>query len=345
MSAANSFGSRLILSTFGESHGPAIGAVIDGVPAGIKWDQDLLLRELARRRPGTSNIVSGRRESDKPEILSGIYEGKTLGTPIAVVIRNRDARSQDYKSIAKKPRAGHADDVWRTKFGHSDPRGGGRSSGRETACRVVGGAIAQMVLKQLAPKLKITGFSRQIGPHELSEKDLLALARAKGLYPADNFVARFPSDSIEESVEKLLKDAKYEGLSYGGLAEIWVDNMPENLGQPVFHKLKADLASAIMSIGATTAMEIGEGFRATKAEGSEFHRRKDNDRYGGIRGGISTGSRLVLRAGFKPTSSVLDVAKKGRHDPCIVPRAVPVLEAMVSFVLADHLLWTRTDRI
>ncbi len=344
MSGANSFGQRLILTSFGESHGTALGCVLDGVPAGVKWDETLLLRELDRRRPGTSKIVSGRSEGDHPEILSGVYEGKTLGTPIAVLIRNQDARSGDYKEIAKKPRPGHADDVWREKFGHSDPRGGGRSSGRETVSRVVGGAVAQMLLKQLAPKLRVCGFAHQIGPFTLTDKDLRAFNKPK--VRADEFVARFPSASQQAFVEKLLSDAKAEGKSYGGVAEIWVDGVPKSLGQPVFHKLKADLARAFMSVGATASLEIGDGLSVTQAEGSEFHKSGASpERYGGLRGGITTGERLIARVGFKPTSSVLDVAKKGRHDPCIVPRAIPVLEAMTWLVLADHVLWARTDRV
>lgn len=344
MSGANSFGSRLTLTSFGESHGPALGAVLDGVPAGIKWDEALLRTELRRRRPGQSEIVSLRGEKDEAEVLSGVFEGKTLGTPIAVIIRNEDARSEDYKQIAKKPRAGHADDVWLQKFGHSDPRGGGRSSGRETVSRVIGGSVAQMILKTLAPKLRVNGFASQIGPFALNEKDLRAFSRLKTKYPADGFTARFPSRSEEKAVEKLLLDAKTEGHSYGGVAEIWVDGVPAGLGQPVFRKIKADLASACLSLGATSAFELGAGFEAAHAEGSKFHS-EQNQVYGGIRGGITTGERLIFRVAFKPTSSVLDVAKKGRHDPCIVPRALPVLEAMTYHVLVDHLLWARTDRV
>lgn len=346
MSGANSFGSRFVLTSFGESHGVALGAVIDGVPAGVKWDESLLLLELARRRPGQSNVVTARQEGDVPEVLSGVHEGKTLGTPIAVIIRNHDMRSQDYRKIAKKPRQGHADDMWKGKFGHSDPRGGGRSSGRETVARVIGGAVASMFLQQLFPKLRIRGFATRIGPFELIEKDFMAFARAKGRHTVDRFVARFPSVAKQKEVERLLLDAKAEGRSYGGVAEIWVDGAPGFLGQPVFRKLKADLAAAYLSVGATTSMEVGAGEEAVRAEGSKFHRdESDPARYGGIRGGISTGERLVLRIGFKPTSTVLDTAKSGRHDPCIVPRAIPVLEAMTALVLADHVLWRRTDRV
>lgn len=345
MSGANSFGSRLVLTTFGESHGVALGGVIDGVPSGLKWDQDLLETELRRRRPGQSKVVSGRGEGDRPEVLSGVYEGKTLGTPIAILVRNEDARSQDYKEIAKKPRAGHADDVWKDKFGHSDPRGGGRSSGRETVARVMGGAVAKMVLKKTNPKIRIIGFARAIGEFELSEADLKALGRNKSLYPADAFSSRYPSEAEAPSVERLLIAAKEKGLSYGGIAEIWVDGLPKGLGQPVFKKIKADLAAAAMSLGATAGIEFGEGFGVTLEEGSEFHSQKSQKAYGGIRGGITTGDRLVFRVAFKPTSSVLDVAKKGRHDPCIVPRAIPVLESMTALVLADHVLWAKGDRL
>ncbi len=345
MSGANSFGSRFVLTTFGESHGVALGSVIDGVPAGLKWDQALLERELARRRPGQSKVVSARAEGDRPEVLSGVYEGKTLGTPIAILVRNEDARSQDYKEIAKKPRAGHADDMWKDKFGHSDPRGGGRSSGRETVSRVMGGAVAKMLLRKTNPKLKIIGFARAIGEFELSDADLSALGKSKAEYPADAFASRYPSKQEAPAVERLLVEAKAKGLSYGGIAEIWVEGLPKGLGQPVFRKIKADLAAAAMSLGATAGVEFGEGFGTTLEEGSEFHSQKDPSAYGGIRGGITTGDRLVFRVAFKPTSSVLDVAKKGRHDPCIVPRAIPVLESMTALILADHVLWSKADRL
>lgn len=340
MSGANSFGSRLIMTSFGESHGPALGVVVDGVPAGIVWNAEILNKELARRRPGQSRVVSARAELDDVEILSGVYEGRTLGTPIAALVRNRDARSEDYESIAKKPRRGHADDVWKMKFGHTDPRGGGRSSGRETVARVIAGAIAKMFLTHVAPELKVTGFATQIGPFQLNEKDLANVMNES----VDSFVARFPTGDQSQHVEKLLLEAKAQGRSYGGVAEIWVDGVPAGLGQPVFRKIKADLAAAALGLGATASFEIGEGAESSLAEGSEFHSSQD-DVYGGVRGGITTGERLRYRVAFKPTSSVLDVAKKGRHDPCIVPRAIPVLEAMTAFVLADHYLWARGDRI
>jgi len=342
MSGANSFGSRFVVTSFGESHGVALGAVIDGVPAGLPWDDEILRSELARRRPGTSSVVSARQEQDRAEVLSGVYQGKTLGTPIAVIVRNHDQRPEDYAEIARAaPRPGHADDVWKTKFAHADPRGGGRSSGRETVARVMGGAVARMLLRELSPGLRVTAFSRAIGPFSLSEDEVKMFMQA----PSDDFVARFPSASRSSAVEKLLSDAKSEGRSYGGIAEIRVSGAPAGLGQPVFHKLKADLASALIGVGAANSVEFGEGFAAATAEGSEFHRRKNADHYGGIRGGISSGETITVRVGFKPTATVLDEARKGRHDPCIVPRAIPVLEAMTFLVLADHFLWMRTDRI
>ena len=355
MSGSNSFGSRFILTSFGESHGAALGAVLDGVPAGIAWDEPLLTRELERRRPGQSSVVSSRGEKDEAEVLSGVYEGKTLGTPIAIIVRNKDARSEDYKQISSNPRPGHADDVWVNKFGHSDPRGGGRSSGRETLSRVIGGAIAQMILRTATLNVRVTGFASQIGPLSLSDADRTAIETS--LYANDRYIARFPSASQSAAVEKLLLDAKTNGHSYGGVGEIWIDGVPANLGQPVFHKIKADLASACMSLGATASFELGAGLASVTAEGSVFHGSGGasgstssggahvNESYGGIRGGITTGERIILRVGFKPTSSVMDVAKKGRHDPCIVPRALPVLEAMAYHVIADHLLWSRTDRV
>lgn len=315
---ANQFGNFFQLSSFGESHGAAMGVVIDGCPSGVPFDLELLQTELDRRRPGTSSAVSARSELDQVEVLSGVFEGQTLGTPIAMLVRNQDARSQDYKEIAKEPRIGHADDTWSSKYGHRDHRGGGRSSGRETVSRVMAGAVAQMFLRQIYPELQVKGEAKRIGPFE---------------------------SGITNEVMAFLEKAKIEGKSYGGTVGLTVKGMPKNLGQPVFHKLKSDLASAILSIGATTGFELGAGFSAVEEEGSEFHSRNDSEVYGGIRGGISTGEDLHFSVAFKPTSSVKDVAKKGRHDPCIVPRAIPVVEAMTWLVLADHELWRRLDQL
>ena len=343
--SANTFGTHFKITSFGESHGAGLGVVIDGCPAGVKWDLALLNQQLERRRPGQSAVVSQRAEVDAPEILSGVFEGHTLGTPIAILIRNQDVKSQDYEQIKNNARAGHADDVWKTKFGHTDHRGGGRSSGRETVSRVLGGSVARMLIQQLYPSLWIRGFASQIGEFKLSSSERLTHLSQSG--SADQYTARFPSGWHLEVFEAL-KKAQIDGQSWGGQAEIVVKGMPKGLGQPVFHKLKADLASAMMSVGATSAIEIGAGTEASSEKGTDFHGTQemaDGSQYGGIRGGISTGEDLILKVSFKPTSSILDIAKRGRHDPCIVPRAIPVLEAMVAVVLADHILWSRLDRI
>ncbi|MFN8790713.1 MAG: chorismate synthase [Bdellovibrionales bacterium] len=319
--SANSFGSRFVITTFGESHGAALGVVIDGCPSGLTWNQDLILKNLSRRRPGTSSVVSGRQESDQFEILSGVFEGKTLGTPIAMIVRNQDARSQDYDQIKSNPRAGHADDVWKEKFGYSDHRGGGRSSGRETVCRVLAGSVAQMLVQAWVPKLEVQATVVQIGSETV-----------QGPPYTPEVLAR-------------LEKAQKEGESFGGVIEVRVKNPSRSLGQPVFHKLKSDLAAAYMSIGAVSAVELGAGIESLHKKGTEFHSESASSNYGGIRGGLSTGEDILFRVHVKPTSSLLDVAKKGRHDPFIGTRAVPVVESMSYLVLADHLLWKRTDRL
>ncbi|MGE0764652.1 MAG: chorismate synthase, partial [Bdellovibrionales bacterium] len=244
----NTFGRYFSMRSFGESHGPALGVVVDGCPAGVKWDQDLLLNSLARRRPGQSSLVSARQEGDQPEVLSGVYEGQTLGTPIAIMVRNHDARPEDYAQIAKQPRLGHADDVWRDKFGHADPRGGGRSSGRETVARVMAGAVAQMFCQQLHPEIRTISFARQIGPIAMTAEDIQQAQESllHKNYWMDQFAARLPHEQKAQAVEQLLNLAKQEGKSYGGVAQTWIKGVPRGLGQPVFHKLKNDLAAAVM---------------------------------------------------------------------------------------------------
>ncbi len=343
----NTFGRLFRLTSFGESHGPAMGAVVDGCPAGVVWNQEILDRVLERRRPGQSSIVSARNEADQVEVLSGIYENKTLGTPIAMMIRNQDARSEDYQGVPEQGRQGHADDTWKKKFGHVDPRGGGRSSGRETVARVMGGAVAQMLAQTLVPEMKVVGFASQISSIALEEFELDAAENSllETPYWVDQFPSRFPHAEKSNEITRMLEQAKEEGLSYGGCASIWLENVPAGLGQPVFHKLKSELTAAMMSVGATAAVSIGAGFSASQKEGTQFHDPNDSSVYGGLRGGISTGERISLEVAFKPTSSVMDIAKKGRHDPCIVPRAIPVLEAMAWLVLADHLLLRKLDAV
>lgn len=327
------FGQHFQISSFGESHGKALGALIEGCPSGVHFDESLLLNWLTRRRPGHHSVVSARVENDMPEVLSGVYEGVTLGTPIAILIRNQDARSEDYDLIKKNPRAGHADDVWVGKYGHVDHRGGGRASGRETVARVLGGAVAQMMIRELYPQFSIHSHAAQVGPLVQSDDDYepegdwgLTAARAK---------------EIQEFLEK----SKSEGQSYGGVAEIHLQNVPPYLGQPVFNKIKADLAAAMLSVGAVSGFDFGSGFSAVATKGSDFHSQAESEVYGGIRGGLTTGEPISFRVAFKPTSSILDVAKKGRHDPCVLLRALPVLEAMTYLVFADHILWSRLDRV
>lgn len=314
MRVSNTFGELFRLTTFGESHGPAMGAVIEGCPAGVIWRQDVMDDFLARRRPG-GELTSARREPDQVEILSGVFEGKTLGTPIGAVIRNRDARPGDYSNPEIKTRRGHATDLWQEKYGHSDPRGSGRASGRETVSRVIGGSVARMLVEQLCREARIESITERIGPVEGDETKMAELLRA----------------------------ACESGESYGGIVRIRISGIPRGLGTPVFGKLKSRLASAYLGIGATNGIDIGDGFASAALSGGEFHSQEQE--YGGIRGGISTGDPVSVRIAFKPTSSRLGVAKSGRHDPCIIPRAIPVLEAMTWLVLADLILLSRLDRI
>ena len=314
--SANGFGELFHITSFGESHGKALGVIIEGCPAGVLWDEKLLKRQLERRRPGTHPWLSARKEEDEPLVLSGVYKNKTLGTPISLVVFNKDARSQDYKNL--KPRRGHADLVLKKKYIHTDLRGGGRSSGRETLSRVMAGSVAEMFLKQVYENTKVSSRILQVGPLKDFQTDELA---------------------------SFLKEAKEKGESYGGVCELLIQDPPSCLGQPVFKKLKSDLASSMMSVGASSAFEIGSGFEGVFKKGTQFHTTEDLDPYGGIQGGLSTGKDIRLRLSFKPTSSVLEVAKKGRHDPCIIPRAMVVLECMAWLVLADHFLWSRLDNV
>ena len=340
----NSFGKCFQMTSFGESHGTAMGVVVEGCPANVVFDKELLQFNLLRRSPGQSEIVTDRLEPDAYEILSGIYKGRTLGTPISVIIKNRDARSEDYQNIEKEPRKGHADDVWKSKFGHSDPRGGGRSSGRETVSRVVAGSFAQMFLKSQCPQTEVIVLTESIYNLTTPPSDIEHLLQMEAPVKAlETSKVRSPSKSFTEQTEILLKQAKECGESYGGVACVVIKNPQSSLGQPVFRKFKADLARACFSLGAVVGFELGEGFASASSKGTNFHGGAP-DVYGGIRGGITTGETIVFRVAFKPTSSLGSVAKKGRHDPCIVPRALPVLEAMTYLVLADHVLLSRLDQ-
>lgn len=352
---SNSFGRHFSITTFGESHGEAVGCIVDGCPSGVLWDQELLVRNLQRRRPGKHgqklNLQSDRAETDVPMLLSGVFEEKTLGTPIALTTKNINQRSEDYAKIKNQARPGHADDTWKNKFQHTDHRGGGRSSARETLARVMGASVAQMFLQQSLPNYKIKAYVSQVFDLEISESEKSEITKFSGSqkewfsFLDDSFTARFPSLENKEEVQKLLLEAKEEGKSYGGFIDVIVEGVPDSLGQAVFHKLKADLAGAMLGIPASNSFSLGYSLNVNRKEGSLLHKMDDphGELYGGIRGGFSTGENLNFRIGFKPTSSVLDTAKSGRHDPCILPRAVPVVEAMTHLVIADHLLWKRLD--
>ncbi|MCK5023218.1 MAG: chorismate synthase [Candidatus Aenigmarchaeota archaeon] len=325
--ANNSFGNIFLITTFGESHGRALGVVIDGCPAGIDLTEEDFLLELARRRPGQSVVTTARNESDEPKILSGVFEGKTTGMPIAVIVENENQQSEDYELLRKTFRSGHADKTMSEKYGYRDHRGGGRASGRETVARVIAGVVAQKIL----PKdVEILGYTIKIGPFEAQEFDLLEIEK--------NPVRCADKNKAKEMEEYILK-LKKEGNSTGGLVEIRVQNMPKHLGDPVFEKLKANLAKAIMSIPAITGFSYGAGFATAEMQGVEYISNKEN--FGGMLGGISTGDDLVLNFSVKPTTSLGEVAKNGRHDACIVPRIIPVAEAMVAIVLADAYLMNR----
>jgi len=299
--SGNSFGHTFRITTFGESHGPFIGVVIDGCPSKISISEKDIQKEVDKRKPNLPGISTDRKEEDTVRVISGIFGGKTLGTPIAVIVENKNAKSQDYKGLEKKFREGHADKTYQLKYGIRDHRGGGRASGRETVARVIAGAIAKKVLPK---NVKIEGKILQIGPETGSLKKMLEYA-------------------------KNLKDD-----SCGGIVEIKVKNVPAGLGEPVFDKLDADLAKGLMSIGAVKGVEIGAGFAAAKMLGSE-NIKKGKNHAGGILGGISDRNEIRLRIAVKPTPSI---KIKGRHDKCIVPRIVPVAESMIAIVLADHFL-------
>jgi chorismate synthase len=345
---ANTFGKLFQFTSFGESHGPAYGVVLTGVPAGLSFNEALLEKNMQRRRPGQHPSLTSRKEEDLPEILSGLFEGKTLGTPIGVLVRNTNARPSDYSEIEKslesgKPaRPGHADDLWRQKFGHSDVRGGGRASGRETLCRVIAGSFAQMFLSHSVPELKVHAFATKLGALALDAGEI-ETALKKSSEEVDAFSLRFPSKGKNSAAETLLAKSKEEGESWGGEVLLSLSGLPVGLGQPLYAKIKNEFASAMMSIGATMGFELGLGEFDPTQPGSQFH--SDSKNYSGLRGGLSTGERIVAKISIKAPSTIGALARKGRHDPCIVPRVIPVVEAMAHCVLADQVLMARLDRV
>ena len=363
--AGNTFGQQFRLTTFGESHGPALGGVIDGVPAGITVDLDRIQAELARRKPGQSRLTTARKEADEVTLLSGIFEGRTTGTPIGFNIPNADARSKDYSHNEDRYRPSHADYTYDAKFGIRDHRGGGRSSARETAARVVAGAIARQLLEQLYPQ----GPAPAVSAYVERVQDI-AMPSPPAFHDRESVDAtpvRCPHPETAERMEQRILEVKKAGDTIGGTVVVVAKDVPPGWGEPVFDKLHADLAKALWSLPAVKGLELGSGFSGTLMRGSEHNdafTNKDGrigtstNRSGGIQGGISNGEDITLRIGFKPVATILaeqetvtkdgdtsTISGRGRHDPCVLPRAVPMVEAMVLLVLADHALRQRSARL
>ncbi|MEL6321556.1 MAG: chorismate synthase [Cyanobacteria bacterium J06626_14] len=351
----NTFGHLFRITTFGESHGGGVGVVIDGCPPRLDISQEEIQFELDRRRPGQSKITTPRKETDTCEIISGVFQGKTLGTPIAIMVRNKDTRPQDYDEMAQKYRPSHADATYDAKYGIRNYQGGGRSSARETIGRVAAGAIAKKILKQVA-NIDIVGYVKRIKNLEGTVD-----ANTVTLEQVEQTIVRCPDLECAERMIDLIEETGRAGDSIGGVVECVARNLPRGLGMPVFDKLEGDLAKGVMSLPASKGFEIGSGFAGTLLTGSEHNdefyideqgnTRTTTNRSGGIQGGISNGENVVIRVAFKPTATIRKeqktvtkegaetvLAAKGRHDPCVLPRAVPMVESMVALVLCDHLL-------
>jgi chorismate synthase len=350
----NSFGHLFRITTYGESHGGGVGVIIDGCPPRIEISEAEIQVDLDRRKPGQSKITTPRKEDDRCEILSGVFEGKTLGTPISILVRNKDARSQDYSEMAEKFRPSHADATYQAKYGIRNWQGGGRASARETISRVAAGAIAKKILHQVAG-VEIVAYVNRI-------KDLEAIIDPDKvtLEQVESNIVRCPDSEMAKKMIEAIELIRRDGNSVGGTIECVARNVPVGLGAPVFDKLEADLAKAVMSLPATKGFEIGSGFAGTFLTGREHNDefymegeriRTQTNRSGGIQGGISNGENIMIRVAFKPTATIMQEQKtvsaagedttliaRGRHDPCVLPRAVPMVEAMVALVLCDHLL-------
>ncbi|WP_445457957.1 chorismate synthase [Flavobacterium sp. HNIBRBA15423] len=346
--AGNSFGKNFSLMTFGESHGEALGGIIDGCPAGITLDFDAIRNEMQRRKPGQSSIVTQRKEEDEVQFLSGIFEGKTTGTPIGFIIPNTNQKSHDYSDIKDTYRPSHADYVYDKKYGIRDYRGGGRSSARETASRVVAGAIA----KQVIPNIKIHAYVSSVGEITINK-----LYSELDFSKIENNAVRCPDMDMALKMENYIKEIKKQGDTVGGVITCVVQNVPIGLGEPVFDKLHAELGKAMLSINAVKGFEFGSGFEGAKMKGSEHNDLFNEDGTtktnlsGGIQGGISNGMDIYFKVAFKPVATliqkqdvltkegkIINLQGKGRHDPCVVPRAVPIVEAMTALVIADYYL-------
>ncbi len=358
--AGNTYGTLFRLTTFGESHGLAIGGVIDGCPAGLKVDLEEVQKDLDRRKPGQSKITTQRKESDEVEFLSGIFEGKTTGTPIGFIIRNADQKSKDYCHLKGVFRPSHADFTYEMKYGHRDHRGGGRSSARETACRVVGGAIAKQILTGIGVEIK--AWVDRVEDIEL-KSDYHALDLSK----IETNIIRCPDPKIAERMIARVEEIKKDGDTLGGSIFCLVKGSPVGLGEPVFDKLHAELGKAMLSINAVKGFEIGSGFGGSYLKGSD-----QNDKFtskegristtsnnsGGVQGGISNGEDIYFRTALKPVATIMrkqssvddkgkaiDLEGRGRHDPCVLPRAVPIVEAMTALVIVDFFMRSKTDKL
>ncbi len=357
--SGNSFGTIFRLTTFGESHGKAVGGVLDGCPADLEMDFGFIQSELNRRRPGQSKVTTSRKEEDKVEFLSGIFENKTTGTPIAFIIRNKDQKSEDYDEMKDAFRPSHADFTYHQKYGIRDHRGGGRASARETAARVVAGAIAKLLLKKIG--VSIAGYVLQIGNVKLEKK-----YQSLDFQQVEQSQVRCPDENVSAKMIKLIENVKAEGDTVGGVIRCIIKGVPAGLGEPVFDKLQADLAKAMLSINAVKGFEYGSGFEAAGMKGSEHNDVFKNlngkiltktNNSGGIQGGISNGQDIYFNVAFKPVATLMKdqetvnssgekviLKGKGRHDVCVVPRAVPIVEAMAAIVITDHLLRDKVAR-
>lgn len=358
--AGNTFGSLFRLTTFGESHGVAIGGVLDGCPAGLSISEGRIQEELDRRKPGQSHLTTQRKEEDKIEILSGIFEGKTTGTPIGFIIRNADSRSKDYDHLKDNYRPSHADFTYDAKYGFRDYRGGGRSSARETAVRVAAGAIAKALLEQVG--VKITAYVSAVGE--------LSVSKTYGqldFSEIEKNLVRCPDKEVAAAMQKLIETTKKQGDSLGGIITCVAEQVPAGWGEPVFDRLHADLGKAMLSINAVKGFEIGSGFSGTTMKGSEHNDifvkqadkiRTETNYSGGVQGGISNGEDVVFRVAFKPVATIMQkqpsvnaageevmLEARGRHDPCVLPRAVPIVEAMAALTLADHFLRNKVSKV
>ena len=354
----NTFGQLFRVTTFGESHGGGVGVVIDSCPPNIELSDAEIQSELDRRRPGQSKITTQRKEEDQCEILSGVFEGKTLGTPIAILVRNKDARPEDYVEIAEKFRPSHADFTYEAKYGIRNWQGGGRASARETIGRVAAGAVAKKILSVLYAEFEIVAYVTQI--QEVVAKINRSAVKAKD---TEKNIVRCPDAAAAKKMVSLIAEVRSQGDSVGGIIECVIRGVPPGLGEPVFDKLEADLAKAMLSIPATKGFEIGSGFAATRMRGSQHNDpfemrggriRAATNNSGGVQGGISNGEEIYFRVAFKPTATIAHeqktvtssrrqtrLAARGRHDPCVLPRAVAIVEAMAALVLCDHALRQR----